>query len=728
MFIFKPTSWGRLALIKLTLPLLIAFCGSEGALAGPYERFGALIASTETVRSGGPLIKDQRAADLFPTQAMDGGRAVDSSLDYVWGSGERVDITTSVDEQLKFGEACVRDPTNDNPSFNYVFQLFQERINDDDFEDFVLVIECMYDIYFRGVPIKQLGGDAISEVFLVFMCGSSEGLYNCTREYTGHEGNLPMAPSLWPGGVQVGVKPYFKDFNSDGIKDILFFTTNDKSDRGIWNNGLIDESEKLDWFQAYYDLWGKPTRACEWRWYGNPNGWETCWWNSAVQTYAVSTPEGHVVKELEFPGLFFSSINMEVYETPDGGLHLGYDKFFSGEETWFTFNQQTNAFEFVEGTEDDRLAFAPVRKREDWNVTDAIHRVSEFDRVLTKPVVGDFQYMLEQQDLSLVAGPNEETCPLIGSDYNVCQIDQLHILRRSDSGTIEPFIEYRPQELATDVRTNTVVDPLSGETIRGFDDRISIKLHGYWVTYQMRIGVYGALAQLEDRTNAPWYLIVSYSGHTDVLDPGNKYYSEVFNECPADYSQLIEEGAVDLTDPRCTFLEAGITFKYRIDFDSEDLIYEGTLFEYPWVWIAAPATWFEFEDRNEDGWNDINFASEGFGEVWHVSDTNGTLRLVDQRSKDPLWEYGQYAQNDKNGFFDIDGDGLLDFTALMQGSSIADFPEYDPERIYLEVIYGERNVWNEAEVMDPSTIEEQMRDCLLGEGASFTRTGQCYFR
>ena len=217
--------------------------------------------------------------------------------------------------------------------------------------------------------------------------------------------------------------------------------------------------------------------------------------------------------------------------------------------------------------------------------------------------------------------------------------------------------------------------------------------------------VKGQMVQLEDRPDADWYFIVSYSAQTDMWAPGEHYVSEFSSEY---IDEECRPGAV------CLYNESDIAFKYKIDFENQTLEYQGTLFEYPFIWRSVGAHRYEFRDANDDGWKDVAI-KHGRVNLWHVSNIYGELQLLDLQTIRPQ---GVRAE-DSDIWIDFDGDGNDDLVRI----------ENKDQTDSLNVYKTAENLWDVTPILTPWEIQDRFNNCLVGyeyiPGSG--RASECYY-
>ena len=638
--------------------------------------------------------------DLLYQEIIDPPRAKSPEMDFVWAEGTKFELDlTVVEDNLKFGNECAVLHT----------EVFPENINDDAHQDFMIQMECQVDELYQGKSIKDhWKGGYIAESSIIFMCGSDEGLYNCTEEFTGHKDILAMAPDSWPGGFIWDDPATLSDVNGDGVKDIFMWTNMDKPSRARYGVNGFDGTEPF--FDHKYNLWGKPYEACEYRRDKRGNG-HVCWQLRSVQTYAISTPNGHVVKELEWPGQFINLGGWEMYKTGPDELHLNFDVWSDGAGNWFTWNSETEEFDFVVSHLDEQEnleKYRPVDITKDWNTADTFESKGEqLDWVTHNNV----EYKVQARDFSKTVfnygdSDTHAQCESItGFDYDVCDKDQLYIVSKTDQG-METFIEYRPQEIATDVRTSRMHDS-PGNFVGGpgsYQDYVGMQIHGYWVIYNPDFANSGQIVQLEDRPDADWYFIVGYAAQTDMWAPGENYASDFSSEY---IDQECSTGA------DCLYNESTIAFKYKIDFENQTLEYEGTLFEYPFIWRSIAADSYEFRDANDDGWKDVAMKHAKVN-LWHVSNIHGELQLLDLQTIRPQG----IPIEDSDNWIDFDGDGNDDLVKIVNKHQIDS----------LNVYKTAENLWDVTPILTPWEIQDRIDNCVTGGGyiPRSGRASECY--
>jgi hypothetical protein len=315
----------------------------------------------------------------------------------------------------------------------------------------------------------------------------------------------------------------------------------------------------------------------------------------------------------------------------------------------------------------------------------------------------------------------------------------LHIIKRNSDGTVEKIAEHRTMELVEDIRPTYKLEYQDGEFIRK-PFLYSKLLHGHWITsYDNHVSVAGKITQLETRPDAPWFLIVTYEAHIDGRYATSAYNPDLIDGCKEFEYDL--KGIVDFDDPACNMEVAHTSFKYEIDLVNNELIYAGTLLEYPHYLPRAEHSDGgnnRFIDLNNDGWMDIKYKSG-----YRISDSDGNLLVPDMEFVSPLMEHGRNTTGVSHSgstsgdvsysypfhhFFDlddVDNDGITDYVVHFLGadtkgpvlgggrSTNPKFRDnYDADTYYMEIIYGEHSIWDYVPLLDSDALVDRIEKCM----------------
>ena len=675
-------------------------------------------------------------------------QSVDADYDYVWSHIQSYDITLELEPTF---QECNFTGWTDQPYEDVQYKIDLRDLNDDEYDDYLVVAFCHSDIYYKGKRVsREYDADMWAEPFVAMFCGSEDGLYNCTEELTGHKDIINVGGDILPGKADAEITLF--DFNGDGIKDAIFPQNRDFGKGITFHQGS-------EWFEAYFDLMGMTRQevidTCAIK-KTTPND-DTCWQENAQLTYAISGPDGKwEIKTFDIPHIWDSgNVTTELY-FKDGEYHVNFRMYDSlGYTNWHVFNPDTNEFDFV----------AIGHKREPWDISKNWNQYRLYDnnsKVVenaTWKQIGNKKYRVETNDHSLGKGgvPGTYCGDWWDRNYDECQFDQLHILSKNKSGNVTKVMEYNVEDWIDEKRKVQI--HLHGDGSGDPDPwdqapAVSYNLHGYWVNLSMGPSINTDIIQLETRTDAPWYLIVSMSGRNDIRNPGEKFVPEIIHNCQQ--NNYLRNGTVDDDDERCWQFASAITFKYLIDFESNTLTYAGTLLEeeYPFMWIGldgwGPDRWV-WEDHNNDGWKDIIVVSADKRFVF-MSDYQGTYRYADIYPAMPIMSYGRNDSSqisdvkyDSNSIdiTDFSGDGLTDYTALISGDTLGELLQsewrgqadsrlndlYEPGRTYLDVVHGEYDLLNEADVLDYVELKDRVSECIdMAVAREFTlfQARRCY--
>jgi len=733
--------------VKYIIPaFLILF--AIPAQANPLFQFQTLQKSIECIKKTGQdyvtcTYKTEEAEiearieeNLIPYVELQ-AQSVDADFDYVWSHIQSYDITLDIEPTF---QECNLTGWTDNPYEDIQYSIDLRDLNDDEYDDYLVVALCHSDIYYKGKTVsREYGANHWTETFLAMFCGSEQGLYNCTEELTGHENVVNVAGDILPGKMGSPKAITLFDFNGDGIKDAIIPQNRDYG-KGI-NFHLGSE-----WFDAYFELMGMTRQevidTCRLQ-SGDTNSPDddTCWVMMAQHTYAISGPDGKwEIKTLDLPQIWSGDGIVELY-LKDGEYHVNIRGANAvGFTNWHVFNPDTNSFDFV----------AYGHKREPWDISENWNQYEIFADNTPWKKIGDKEYRIETNDESLGKGgvPGTHCGDWWDRNYAECQFDQLHILSKDESGNVTKVMEYNVEDWIDDkrkVRVQNVGGVNVNSDLSNWSDfaSVSYNLHGNWVNVTMGGVILADIRQLETRADAPWYLIVSVEGRNDLRNPGKKFVSEIDYECQPQ----------SMDDEPCLQNASAIVFKYLIDFESNTLTYAGTLLEeeYPFMWIgldgAGPATW-TWKDQNNDGWYDIIVSASDHHHPF-VSDDQGTYRYLDRFQVHPIMAYGRNFNHDDKlydadtyEYIDVTGDGITDFMGVISGSSLTQvldrwFPGHDPrlndlyqpDRIYLDIVHGAYDMFTEANVVDYIEVQERMSECIdRAVNTSFTlfEAHRCY--
>ena len=728
--------------MKLTLSALFLLFATtaQAQIPGPFGLFGSLQQSVGCTRSGTDssacAYKTKEAEErarieenLIPYVDLE-AQSVNADFDYVWSHIQSYDITLELEPTF---QECNLTGWTDNPYADVEYSIDLRDLNDDEYDDYLVLALCHSDVYYKGKTVsREYGAAHWTEPFLAMFCGSEHGLYNCTEELTGHENVVNAAGDVLPGKIDSPKAITLFDFNGDGIKDAIIPQNRDYGKGYNFHSGS-------EWFDAYFELMGMTRQevidTCRLQQTdSNAPDNDICWNQKAQHTYAISGPDGKwEIKSFDVPEIWSSGGVTELY-LKDGEYHVNLRSFNTiGFTNWHVFNPDTNSFDFV----------AYGHKREPWDISENWNQYEIFADNGPWKKIGDKEYKIETNDESLGKGgvPGTYCGDSWDRNYAECQFDQLHILSKDESGNVTKVTEYNVEDWIDEKRkvrahlngADGSSDPVPWEDF----PTVSYNMHGHWVNVTMGPAIRADIRQLETRPDAPWYLMVALEGRNDLRNPGEKFVPEIIYDCQQ--NNYLRNGTVDADDDRCWQYASAIVFKYLIDFESNTLTYAGTMLEeeYPFMWIGldgqGPSSW-TFEDQNGDGWKDIivNVAHRRYG---FLSDDRGTYRYADLHSATPIMAYGRMDPNeypdiryDSNyvDLADFSSDGLTDYITVISGEVLGAKLEgewrgeadprlsdlYQPSRTYLDVVHGEYELMNEADVLDYIFLKERFSKCM----------------
>ena len=734
-------------MIRLLICCAFLIGAVTSAQASPLGMFQMLEHSVECLAKSGTdslTCASQRVPanpDLFPSIDVYDATATDPEMDFVWSHVQSFDVTLELNP--KFQE-CEREGESDNNVYDDVrYDLSKRDLNDDEYQDYLVAISCYSDVYYQDKMVsREYGADHWVEPFLAMFCGSEEGIYNCTEELTGHKDVIGVGGDVLPGFI-LHNQVILVDLNDDGIKDAIVPQSRDFSRGSAFHEG--DE-----WMDAYFDLMGMTRQEVI-----DICGDDICWVQRSQQAYAVSGPDGvWEIHQFDIPKIWEQGGGSTELYLKDGEYHVNFKMWDNiGYTNWHVFNAETNKFDFVaQGHKEE-----PWDVSQNWNEHRVQYRTFWGGEESAWKQIGDNEYRVELNDPNLSNVSDARCQDFFERNYEDCQFDQLHILARDRSGKITKVTEYKLADWADDKRkVSTIPNSNDLSYVQPWNQyqAMSYDLHGHWVYARNGRHTQATIQQLETKTDAPWYLIVTVEGRNDLRDPGSEYVPEVINDCHA--SGLIRDGIVDSDDYRCWSLPSSIAFKYLIDFESNTLSYAGTLLEeeYPFMWIAfdgsGPGTW-AWKDRNNDGWYDVSMQA-GDNKFAFVSDGQGIYRYLDLGQVTPLMPYGRasnpeesvdtmYDGNTKE-WVDTTGDGVTDFFATVNGTNLTYALEnwrtdydprlndlYEPDRIYLDIVNGGYEVFSEADVLNHIDLQKRVSECIdrvLNGTMTLYQAGRCY--
>lgn len=756
-------------IIKAALPALFA---SQVAWSFDFNSFNDLLRVSKCARSvSGDIdcknMPEEPIEGLFPTSERSDVEALDPSLNFIWGSADRLDLTIDLSQIYKFNAECklIRGgPVAGINGGGGVWpqrhtELRSEDLNGDEYSDYLVNINCSHDIYHPSYdgPIYGEGRplpDPISEPYIFMICGSSQGFYNCTEELTGIPEIINMAPERQPGKGAID-SIILWDINGDGVKDMVWAQTNDLTSHG-WDNG--PDGVGLEWYQAYYDVWGMTRQEvidlCNIKGDLAPDV-DNCWFQRSEQTYAISSPEGWQVKTFPSSWATQGGGGTELYLS-NGIYYVNFDMWGGGDRNWYEFDPDSQEFihipkefpEPVDRTKDwnNKLIAMSKARGSDTTVTDrSWHKVDDFEIKVTEL---DHSFTVFNRDIpdhcSGANLPGEILDDNIqgffkGDYYDTCDLDQLHIIKRNSDGTVEKIAEHRTMELVEDIRPTYKLEYQDGEFIRK-PFAYSKLLHGHWITsFDNHVSVAGKITQLETRPDAPWFLIVTYEAHIDGRYATSAYNPDLIDRCKEFEYDI--KGIVDFDDPACNMEVAHTSFKYEIDLVNNELIYAGTLLEHPYYLPRGEHNDggnTRFIDLNNDGWMDIKYK---YG--YRISDPDGNLLVPDMELVTPLMEHGRNTTGASHSGFtsgdvsysfpflhdldldDVDNDGITDYVVHFlgadtkgpvlgngQGTNQKFRDNYDADTYYMEIIYGEYSIWDYVPLLDSDALVDRIEKCM----------------
>ena len=722
----------------------------------------------------------ESVANLMPSVEIPDAMAVNPDYDYIWSHIQSTDLWVDLSD-TRFQECIPPDSKHVEDKF---YQFRPMDANNDGYVDYVVGIDCFSDIWWDGINTSKNGVRHWNEPFMFFMCNSEQGFYNCTEEVTGHKNVLNVASDS-PGKINL-VETIFYDINNDGVLDAIISQGNDNSD-GEMNalRRLIDRGDE-ELLAGIWNLfgytWEEALEYCKDNYsdiYFERGG---CYLYSSQNSLALSGPDGKwEITSLEHPrGFYLSGGPKELY-FKDGVYH--YNIIHNSADTpgfnWWAFNNETNEFEFVAqglGVDpesahynDYSVAKLPFNRAENWNQyrikyngkptgsglnPNGVVQPSEWTKV------DDFEVKIHDKDytLSFSGDPNDvnNVCDLWTGDYDKCQLDQIHIIKKDSSGKISKIMEYNLLDWAEDRKLFPMfrVDHRNEVVNEGLQYGTYF-MHGFWVNrlvgYQYGYG----LMQLETRPDAPWYLIVEIKGDYYMRNPGQEPMEGFIKECANfghnqhedEYGTLQADGVVDFDDKRCHTVPLRIIFKYELDFENNTMEYAGPLLDYPFVgdlFLDEFPEYWNATDLNGDGFKDFRLQNEHF-----MSDDTGRLLWLHKTTEhDPLMPYGRYTEYEKQQFGaqdthynwvtghdnmplfgDVNNDGIADYITSVNGSMVQkwlnwaiEHPDitvdqnlvdlYPSDSYYLDVVYGQEDIFTELDTLDAVEMQERIDRCI----------------
>ena len=701
--------------------------------------------------------------DLIPSMVIDDAMSLDPAKDYVWSHIESLDITQDL------GMECHDPSLWGNHVSDSWYNLRPEDLNSDQYPDYLVSITCHNDLRFEGKSIRyDYEGLLWSNGFISMFCGSEDGLYNCTEEVTGHKDVIDFSGDVLSGFLALP-QIILHDLNEDGIKDMIVPAGTDDG----WSPGMYSKPDgsprdctkgECDFYQAYYDRMGLTRNevidVCR---------DEKCWVQTAQAMYAVSGPDGTwEVKVFPQPNLFAQYLGSTELYLKDGVYHVNFRGWDADQLNWFTFNKEKNEFEFVHRSygesvsNNNEMPFDPRANNREYRSVYArggsgiYAGESKSDWI----AIGDFEYQVQNSD------PNKSEVMVnsggICNDWltaprDKCQVFQKGILKKDASENITRIIEYDLEDWIEETRPVDEYDVKNGSVVlqdwNQMGSPMGVKIHDIWMTLhygEARHNLQVAIKQLEENNpDAPWYLIVSIEGRLDIRDPGAEFMPEILHRCEWEgYNRptgWTYPDLVDFHDDRCWQYAIATVLKYEIDFESGTLTYAGTLLDQPFIYngldSVGPDTW-EWADLNGDGWKDIRVTASGSTMIF-ASNEQGALMYVDSDQITPLMPYGrgvgltsdwkttaiQNIPYERHGdsayaFSDINGDGLTDFYAVVDGDYInyynpskkrgaVDLVElYDRNKFYLDVVISEYEPISEADLPDGQQVRDRIDACI----------------
>ena len=713
----------------------------------------------------------ESVANLIPSVEIPDAMSFNPDYDYLWSHIKSMDLSVDLSD-TRFQECSV---ANSHDADTVKFKII--NANNDDYYDYVVSMDCKSDIWWEGINTTARGVRQFVEPFILFMCNSEQGLYNCTEEVTGHE-NVVNVSSQYPGMLNLG-ESIFHDFNNDGVLDAIFSQHNDNGPEVDNLNKIIDAGDEeilAGIWNLFGYTWEEALEYCS----GSHPGpkWEKrggCYHEKAQRSAAISGPDGKwKITNLEHPrGLYHSWGPSELY-FKDGVYHHVFTK--GAGFNWWTFNNETNEFEFVssgQGTDPEtalydefnNVAKLPFDRAENFNQ----YRV-KFNKGFTGYMfvpndgiqesewtkVDDFEVKIHEKDetLSHSTDPNDvnNVCDAWTGDYDKCQLDQIHIIKKDKSGKVSKIMEYNLLDWAEDRKQFPWfrVDH-NNEVVYQGHHYGTYFMHGFWVNRLVQIGYGHRIMQLETRPDAPWYLIVEFSGDYYMRNPGQEPMEGIIYECASHgYNTHKDEngvdranGIVDFDDKRCLTIPLRIIFKYELDFENNTMEYAGTLLDYPFVgdkFIDESPEYWVTTDQNGDGFKDFRIQGEYF-----VSDDTGRLLWLHKTEDQiPLMPYGRYTEYEKQNFGaqdthykratvgtygDFNSDGITDYIAKVNGFMVQNWLNWAVEQpnitvdqnlldlypsggYYLDVVYGQEDIFTELDTLDAVQMQERFDRCV----------------
>jgi len=723
----------------------------------------------------------ESVANLIPSIEIPDAMSFNPDYDYLWSHIQSWDLSVDLSD-TRFQECSLAENLDaDGVKFRVI------NANNDDYPDYVVSMDCKSDIWWEGINTTALGVRQWVEPFIFFMCNSDQGLYNCTEEVTGHE-NVVNVSSQFPGMLMLNTS-VFHDFNNDGVLDAVFIHNNDNSDPESDRLQRIVESGDEEILAGIWNLfgytWEEALEYCQGKPYVNPDKELTfrekggCYLESGQNSAAISGPDGKwVIQDLDTldgpakTGVSRSEVYFKdgVYHVNSTGIHGSTDFY------WWTFNNETNKFEFVaHGSGSDpetarydeySVAKLPFNRAENFYQ----YRVKELKGYTGEDIipddatdksdwtkVDDFEVKIQEEDPTLVFyDPVDDSngCDFWrnSNNYDKCQLDQIHIIKKDSSGKVSKIMEYRPLDWTEDRKPYPYfrVDH-NNKVVEEPHMYATSLMHGFWVNRALTLNYGYKIMQLETRPDAPWYLIVEYLGDYYMRNPGQEPMEGFIKACASfGYNTHVDEtgilragGIVDFDDKRCAHMPMRIIFKYELDFENNTMEYAGPLLDYPFVGDKfldeTPEHWVS-TDINGDGFKDIRIQGEYF-----VSDDTGRLLWLHKTQDQlPLMPYGRYTEYEKQNFGaqdthynqatfgtygDFNNDGITDYIAQVSGERVqnwlswaVDHPDitvdqnlldlYPRGGFFLDIVYGQEDIFTELDTLDAVEMQERFDRCV----------------
>ena len=745
------------SLIPFCLPWMLT---SGAAMASPFSIFEALHATINCVKlgqtlatceekssgnQGGGTSSDEGQAPAkgqrISSESIYSPMAMSRDFDYLWASGERYNITENIgaiEDFLTVTESCER---LDSTMFS------DQDVNGDELPDLIFSLTCFYGM---ELPDREWRHENSEQLF-VFWCREETGYNDCTEAVTGYA--IVNASSRYPGRQEAGA-PIFIDLNDDGHRDIIFNFSNDNG--APYPTGFEEEV-----FDLYRDFYGDEVFGRISDYWRSPEGFldAASFHLKSIQTYLVSTPSGYERREFDWPGVVLDA-GLAVHES-DEGVHAVFSYNRNVQGVWFTFDRGANEFVYVANNSRSHLAkhegTVPVDTTSPYAGEAAV--ANAYDPFVASTgekwiSVGgkEFAYVLSKSNYSSSARYGSSCWKKVMNgrvDEAVdCEHGQSYIVTRDENGEISDFLEFSPFDFfkARRYRTlgdfgNGMLEPYDtyeertpGRTVNQqaeagcSDSCVAFKVKDRWLYNQTGLPGHswiGRLAQLEDRADAPWYLLVAHWGFGNQVVPNNGFQSEMLRNCHRNYSLFSH--LLDRADPRCRNGQRRITtLKFRIDFNAAELFFEGFLFAYPHSYVAPTIQHAQIRDFNGDGWMDFT-VSTGPSLLSYASDEAGNLDYVDYNPGIPAMDW--LVDNEPfpmpvcdgcREFRDMDGDGFVEYYRIVPGGLPRENPwigeensaTYDPDKIYLEIFYSDYELFGELPKLSAEQVHLKHRACI----------------